>query len=540
MSIICCSQGHENPGTNNFCQVCGGKLSPPAVNNLVSGAILEGRYRLVQQIGQGGFGRTYLCEDLNRFNEPCVLKEFAPQVHGVPALNKAKDLFEREANVLYKLQHPQIPKFRELFQMTSGAGGLFLVQDYVAGHTYRYALGSRLQQNQTFREDEVRQLLINLLPVLEYTHSLGVIHRDIAPDNLIMRSSDGMPVLIDFGGVKLIAVNAEMQATGNTEPLTRLGKVGYAPPEQMQRGTVFPHSDLYALAATCLVLLSGEEPIELIDPRTMNWQWRQAIKLESDLGEVLDRMLQSKPNDRIPSATEVLKALQPSAISLPVATPTTVGTVVVSPPLQNMPVSSSQITNISGSGFWHILSRTWIGILGIGAAIGLGWGATSVLKQPQPSPTTIGTESSPIPTDSPSPVSSEPTVNPETSKPAVASSESPSVESSPRSRRLRSRRLKSRNESPPVSTPQPTQSASSKPAIIESPSPSPSQSPSSGVSNPDAGSGDSLESTPKPSVPTLKPEPSAITPAPEPSSTDLNGNAEVSPKVTKPKASSLF
>ena len=278
MNTIFCSKGHENPHTNRFCQKCGEKLSLPEVSNLVSGAILETRYRLVQQIGQGGFGRTYLCEDLNRFNEPCVLKEFAPQVHGAYALEKAKKLFEREASVLYQLQHSQIPKFRELFQMTSGAGGLFLVQDFVAGQTYRHALNQRLQQGRTFQEDEVRQLLLSILPVLEYTHSLGVIHRDISPDNIICRSSDGMPVLIDFGGVKQIAVNAEIQVKGNTDVPTRLGKAGYAPHEQMQRGTVFPHSDLYALAATGLVLLTGQEPTELIDPQNMTWNWRKVLQ----------------------------------------------------------------------------------------------------------------------------------------------------------------------------------------------------------------------------------------------------------------------
>ncbi len=497
MTIIFCSSSHENPGNNLFCQVCGEKLSQPAINYLVSGAILEGRYRLVQQIGQGGFGRTYLCEDLNRFNEPCVLKEFAPQVHGVTALDKAKRLFEREANVLYQLQHPQIPKFRELFQMTTGGGGLFLVQDYVAGHTYRYALNSRLQQNQTFREDEVRRLLVNLLPVLEYTHSLGVIHRDIAPDNLIIRSSDGMPVLIDFGGVKQIAVNAEIQALGTTEALTRLGKVGYAPNEQMQRGTVSPHSDLYALAATCLVLLIGQEPLSLLDPQTMNWKWRKSIQLSPDLDQIFDRMLQPRPSDRMQSATEVLQALQsqqhqqtPAPVTLPAASPTATGTAVVSPSNKQILVSpnkknafvpSSAITaHVDNNGWRKMVNPASIGIIGTLAAIGLVWGATSDVNKPKSMPTTaISPESSSpaVPSDSPSPDSSaspEMNTEPETPTPGISSTETPksksvesvngnpTVESTPRSRRSRSRRSRIDSESSPSESEKSVQSSKSK------------------------------------------------------------------------------
>ena len=103
---------------------------------LNSGDILNSRYRILQQLGHGGFGRTYLAEDMNRFNEPCVLKEFAPQLQGSFALEKAQELFEREAGVLYRLEHPQIPRFRELFRYKhQGKGHLLLVQDYVEGQT---------------------------------------------------------------------------------------------------------------------------------------------------------------------------------------------------------------------------------------------------------------------------------------------------------------------------------------------------------------------------------------------------------------------
>jgi len=223
-------------------------------NPIYPGITLNNHYRIVRELGHGGFGRTYLAEDAHRFNEPCVLKEFAPQVHGSYALQKSEELFEREAGVLYKLQHNQIPRFRELFRVSIvDRGYLFLVQDYVPGQTYRFLLDARKRQGLRFIEAEINQLLLQILPVLEYIHSLGVIHRDISPDNLILRLSDGMPVLIDFGGVKQVAATVESlfaEANSTPGPATRIGKLGYAPIEQMQMGIVYPHSDLYALAAT--------------------------------------------------------------------------------------------------------------------------------------------------------------------------------------------------------------------------------------------------------------------------------------------------
>jgi serine/threonine protein kinase, bacterial len=413
MTTVYCTKGHDNQDSNRFCQICGEKLNPPVPQNtLVAGKVLEDRYRIVQQIGQGGFGRTYLCENLTRFNEPCVLKEFAPQVQGTYALEKAKKLFEREASVLHNLAHPQIPRFRELFELKTGSQGLFLVQDYVAGQTYRYLLAARQNQNRLFTEDEIRQLLTDTLPVLQYIHSLGVIHRDIAPDNLMLRSSDNLPVLIDFGGVKQIAVNAEIQATGNTEVPTCLGKVGYAPHEQMQRGTVSPNTDLYALAATCLVLLTGKEPTELIDPQTLTWNWRSVINLESNLGPLFDKMLQPNPVERLQSAGEVLGALkqQIPTPKMPVTQPpvpanSPIGTVVVSPGAagHKQPNNAAHQTSATGNdrSFLKILSQSWIALLGVGGVGAIAWAGNSIFNKPTvpttPAPAAISSPSTPTP-----------------------------------------------------------------------------------------------------------------------------------------------
>lgn len=296
---------------------------------IAPGTLIANRYQVTQVLGQGGFGRTYLAEDRNRFSEACVLKEFAPQVQGPEALQKAQDLFQREAGVLYRLNHPQIPCFRELLRTQhNGRDYLLLVQDYVAGRTYRDVLSDRQHQSQRFTEAEIQQLLVQLLPVLAYVHSQGVIHRDISPDNLIWRRADQLPVLIDFGGVKQAAVSVVSQYHSGSssrglvsENLTRLGKVGYAPPEQMQQGSVYPHSDLYALAVTVLVLLTGQEPQVLLDPQTLEWRWREWTRLSPNLGAILDQMLEMRPSDRYPNAAAVFQALTGQALPFAPSTP---------------------------------------------------------------------------------------------------------------------------------------------------------------------------------------------------------------------------
>jgi len=381
-----CSKGHENPPGSRFCLHCGEKLALVEENGIQPGQLLGDRYRLVRQLGQGGFGRTYLAEDINRFREYCVLKEFAPQVQSTYVLEKAEELFEREAGVLYKLQHPQIPRFRELFRVNlDGKGYLFLVQDYVEGQTYYALLNARKQQGMNFNELEVTQLLLQILPVLDYIHSLGVIHRDISPDNIILRSSDYLPVLIDFGAVKQVAatVASQLSQSGvvNASPATLLGKVGYAPHEQMQMGVVYPHSDLYGLAATVLVLLSGKEPQELIDEYTLSWNWRREVNLSSTLGAVLDKMLSQRMSDRYQSARQVLQALTGSNTSgYPPPVPggeRTQATLAVAPsPNRSLPTPQAALTIASSSSPSKAsfpLGKILLVFLLLGGAAVVGW-----------------------------------------------------------------------------------------------------------------------------------------------------------------------
>ncbi len=276
---------------------------------------LGDRYNVVKELGKGGFGQTYLAEDLHRFKERCVVKEFVPQVKDSTTLDKAKELFEREANVLYQLSHRQIPEFRQLLKVETEAGGrLFLVQDYVEGRTYQDLLQDRQQVGATFSETEITQLLYQLLPVLSYIHGLGLIHRDISPDNLILRHADGLPVLIDFGSVKeiAVAVRSELSIDGaQNQPdlaLTRIGKIGYVPEEQFNAGKADPTSDLYGLAVTLLVLLTGQQPKVLHDTHLDSWMGIDS--LSPHLGQILKKMLAANPASRFPTAEAVLATLK--------------------------------------------------------------------------------------------------------------------------------------------------------------------------------------------------------------------------------------
>jgi serine/threonine protein kinase, bacterial len=418
MTNMYCSQGHQNPSGSKFCLQCGEKILEKSIGSgIQAGLTLSDRYVIVRLLGQGGFGRTYLAEDINRFREPCVLKEFSPQVQTPYVVQKAEELFQREASVLYKLQHPQIPKFRELLHINlQGKEYLFLVQDHVDGETYNSLLNSRKQQGLRFTEIEVRQLLQQILPVLEYIHSVGVIHRDISPDNLMLRNADQLPVLIDFGGVKQVAATVASQyyqtgAMASPTPATLLGKIGFAPPEQMQTGVVSPHSDLYALAVTMLVLLTGKQPQELIDTYNLSWQWRREVSISPALGQIIDRMLSPLASDRYQSARQVLQALNPQPLNYaatqpPTPTPPPISaTVAVSPP--KIPAPQPVLTPTPPTPSIWTATNIFIVTLALFASAGiLWWGFHSRTRDIGESNPTI--TSSPTPTETESP---EPEVN---------------------------------------------------------------------------------------------------------------------------------
>jgi serine/threonine protein kinase len=270
------------------------------------GTLLQKRYRVTKVLGQGGFGRTYLSQDIGCFDEMCVLKEFSPNDRGRDALKKSKELFQREAQVLYQINHPQIPKFRANFEEQKR---LFLVQEYAEGKTVAKSLSERLKNNQTFTEAEAVDFLNNMLPVLTHIHGMGIIHRDISPDNVIFRDRDRLPVLIDFGVVK--AGVTKLEVSDEIHQGTTVGKAGYAPNEQLQTGEAYANSDLYALAVTVVVMMTGRKPESLIDKSTMTWKWHQWVPtLTPWFAKILNKMLSRIPNSRYQSANEVAQALR--------------------------------------------------------------------------------------------------------------------------------------------------------------------------------------------------------------------------------------
>lgn len=291
------------------------------------GTLLENRYDVVRFIGHGGFGRTYLVRDQHRFNELCVLKEFAPQVSQPAVIQKAEELFQREAGTLYKLNHPQIPEFRALSAISfEGERMLFLVEQFIDGHNY----GEWVDAGHRLTEAQGLKLLQELLPVLSYIHSRGVIHRDIAPDNLMYDRDTGKPILIDFGSVKQVTQTA-LRLVGNANQATQIHKPGYTPLEQI-KGDVHPNSDLYALAVTLLVLMTGKAPTDFYDATTNEWNWRPFIQLNHRFENVLHRMLARHTADRYRSADEALQAVSdldlgavntvPATVMQPQAPPT--------------------------------------------------------------------------------------------------------------------------------------------------------------------------------------------------------------------------
>jgi formylglycine-generating enzyme required for sulfatase activity/tRNA A-37 threonylcarbamoyl transferase component Bud32 len=297
-------QKPQNPPDTKFCQNCGQAI-----------ALLRGRFRIVRPLGQGGFGKTYLAEDVDRRNASCVVKQFAPapELRNNPQiLEKATELFNQEAERLLQLEeHPQIPTLLAYFEENSC---LYLVQQFIKGQT----LKEELEQEGTFSESKIRELLADLLPVLQFIHDHNVIHRDLKLENIIRRQTDGKLVLIDFG------VARKGTSTVATQAGTTVGTPGYAPLEQL-RGKTYPASDLYSLAVTCVVLLTGWLPEDdgsnpLYDDLEGRWLWRSQVPPGNDISwqleQILDKLLANLVKERYQSAEEVLAALNSQVVPL--------------------------------------------------------------------------------------------------------------------------------------------------------------------------------------------------------------------------------
>jgi len=280
-------------------------------SELPPGTLIDRRYQIKRILGRGGFGRTYLASDKRRFGELCVLKEFVPKNQGDSVVaQKLHELFQREAQTLHQLNHPQIPKFFAVFEENDR---LFIAQEYIDGKTYWKLLQERQRRGTAFSETEVFHWLRHLLPVLDYLHRQNIVHRDISPDNIMLPRKGRAPVLIDFGVVKQAAPHwyevSTINPDGSVEASVSVGKLGYAPYEQIRIGQCSPRSDLYALAVTAVVMLTAKPPNALIDPKSLEWKWPSLVKMHPRLVKILQRMMSEKPQDRYPSARSVAEDL---------------------------------------------------------------------------------------------------------------------------------------------------------------------------------------------------------------------------------------
>ena len=277
------------------------------------GITLSGRYKIVKHLGGGGFGQTYLAEDLQLPGSPiCVVKQLQPKSTDPLTLQTAKRLFDREAQVLYKLgNHDQIPRLLAHLEQEQE---FYLVQEYIEGHD----LKQELQLGKRLSETQVIILCQELLNILEFVHQQDVIHRDIKPANIIRRKHDGKLVLIDFGAVKEVTTHS-VNSEGHSSLTVAIGSPGYMPNEQL-RGKPQFCSDIYAVGMLAIQALTGFLPSQLPeDAKTCEIIWRdkwhhntlpQQVRGNSELADVLDQMVRYDYRQRYQTATEALQAFQ--------------------------------------------------------------------------------------------------------------------------------------------------------------------------------------------------------------------------------------
>ncbi|NEP01083.1 MAG: protein kinase [Symploca sp. SIO2E9] len=278
--------------------------------------LIDGRYRVVETLSDRVFSQTYIAENIHQQDKPrYIVKRLLKSVSGDPTfLQTAQRLFQSEVETLQKLgEHDQIPQLLAEFEENQA---FYLVQEFIEGQP----LSAELLPESRWQESQVVQLLQEVLNILAFVHSQGVIHRDIKPDNMIRRQQDNHLVLVDFGAVKQIQVplNATQGQIGTTVPI---GTPGYMPTEQ-GRGKPRPSSDLYGLGMVCIQALTGLHPTQLLeDQDTGEILWQQEAEVSEGLAAILTKMIRYHFKDRYQTATEALQALNQLS-TMPTVQPT--------------------------------------------------------------------------------------------------------------------------------------------------------------------------------------------------------------------------
>ena len=297
-------QGLLRNGGNNSTQV------PTGICQIPSEKILNKRYKVTNLLGCGGFSYTYLAEDTFRPGKPvCVVKHLQPARNDEVFLEVARRLFKTEAEILESLgEHEQIPQLMAYFEEQQE---FYLIQEYIKGHSLQVELTS----GKRLTETQVVDLLKDVLQVLVFVHTHGVIHRDIKPSNLMRREKDQRIVLIDFGAVKLIQPQ-QLQENNSSSALQQenftvaVGTVGYAPPEQFI-GQPRLNSDIYALGMIAIQALTGTPAKNLErDLTTGTLLWRHLAEPTEELAAVIDKMVSYDFWERYQSAEEVLQIMK--------------------------------------------------------------------------------------------------------------------------------------------------------------------------------------------------------------------------------------
>jgi serine/threonine protein kinase len=262
---------------------------------LEAGQILQQRYQLQRKLGQNAGRQTWLAEDLA--TQPARLAIVKLLAFGDRLQWEDLKLFEREANVLKQLNHPRIPKYCDYFSIDDRILWFALVQEFIPGSS----LKELINQGQKFSEQQVRKYATEVLEILDYLHSLlpPVLHRDIKPSNLIL-GEDNQIYVVDFG-----AVQNKASSQGGT--FTVVGTYGYTPVEQFG-GRAVPASDLYALGASLIHLVTGVAPADL-PQRNMRIQFSDRTNLSPQLVRWLETMTHPDVEQRFHSAAQALEAL---------------------------------------------------------------------------------------------------------------------------------------------------------------------------------------------------------------------------------------
>ncbi len=268
------------------------------------GQLLAGRYEVLQILAEGGFGQTYISSDIHLPGKPkCVLKHLKTTSTSPETLEAARRLFQKEAETLQQLgNHDQIPRLLAYFEDNNQ---FYLVQELIEGHS----LSRELVKGRKLSQSQVMAILNEILSILQFVHSQGVIHRDIKPDNLIRRISDNKLVLIDFGAIKQIR-NQSTTNIGKQNITLVVGTRGYMPSEQIRR-LPRPSSDIYALGMIAIQALTGVYPYELQDdPNTGEILWEHLREVDPQFAELLNKMTRYHFKERYQNVDEVIEALK--------------------------------------------------------------------------------------------------------------------------------------------------------------------------------------------------------------------------------------